>query len=50
MENHNEFSPRLLGRAGLFAGCYPERRLLSGWFEDFLKHYNRAGQGLAFAA
>jgi hypothetical protein len=24
--------------------------LLSGWFDDFWKHYNRAGQGLAFAA
>lgn len=24
--------------------------LLSGWFEDFWKHYNRAAQGLAFAA
>ena len=24
--------------------------LLSGWFEDFGKHYNRAAQGLAFAA
>lgn len=24
--------------------------LLSGWFEDFWKHYNRAGRGLAFAA
>ena len=24
--------------------------LLSGWFEDFWKNYNRAGQGLAFAA
>jgi hypothetical protein len=24
--------------------------LLSGWFEDFWKHYNRAPQGLAFAA
>jgi hypothetical protein len=23
--------------------------LLSGWFDDFWKHYNRAGQGLAFA-
>jgi len=24
--------------------------LLSGWFEDFWKHYNRAAHGLAFAA
>jgi Uncharacterised protein family (UPF0236) len=24
--------------------------LLSGWFEDFWKHYNRSAQGLAFAA
>jgi hypothetical protein len=24
--------------------------LLSGWFEDFWKHCNRAAQGLAFAA
>ncbi len=24
--------------------------LLSGWFEDFWKHYNRAAKGLAFAA
>lgn len=24
--------------------------LLSGWFEDFWKYYNRSGQGLAFAA
>ena len=24
--------------------------LLSGWFEDFWNHYNRAAQGLAFAA
>ena len=24
--------------------------LLSGWFEGFWKHYNQAGQGLAFAA
>ena len=24
--------------------------LLSGWFEDFWKNYNRAPQGLAFAA
>jgi hypothetical protein len=24
--------------------------LLSGWFEDFRKHYNRAAHGLAFDA
>jgi hypothetical protein len=38
------------GKGVLLVGIGNSPALLSGWFEDFWKHYNRAAQGLAFAA